>query len=347
MSSILLTLPEIYNAYKNWVRKNPQSLGDWETSAKWISYFIAGRINNSHVVSELVYCLSNLLVMFNDIIIKKNYCQMHSTNSAEKLKLWLTIIEYSEVFCELSAKKLWGVTGKWIIIVCIQVFKCITRLMLIYRYKETVIQHPPIPVLDRKNIKSATNLSTIGEMAQNQFDTSSFILKSSGRVVRKIEASPPLALRTWKPVPKSQNVSCKNNELIEDVLSGRKLIAETIYVTKPMIHLASQACFGTKTWKPWLIALTMDLASLHLYRSCRAIPLNSLTPQQRLQLSKRQLLLVLYIIRSPFYEKQSRDKINALLEALSKHVPLAGLICKPLAQYLPFWQSTYFYMWST
>lgn len=42
MSSVLLSLPEIYNAYKNWVSKNPQSLGDWETSAKWISYFIAG-----------------------------------------------------------------------------------------------------------------------------------------------------------------------------------------------------------------------------------------------------------------------------------------------------------------
>lgn len=42
MSSILFSLPELYNAYKTWVSKNPQSLSDYETSAKWISYFIAG-----------------------------------------------------------------------------------------------------------------------------------------------------------------------------------------------------------------------------------------------------------------------------------------------------------------
>lgn len=61
--------------------------------------------------------------MFNDRIIKKKYCQVDSTSSEEKLKLWLSIVEYSEVFCELSAKKIWGITGKWIVIVCIQVFK--------------------------------------------------------------------------------------------------------------------------------------------------------------------------------------------------------------------------------
>lgn len=132
--------------------------------------------------------------------------------------------------------------------------------MLIYRYKETVIQNPPIPLLDRKNIKSASNFPTIGEIGQSQCDLTSFTLKSSGRIVRKIEASPPLALRTWKPLPKSQTVSCENDEQIEEVLSGKKLIAESIYVTKPLIHLASMACFGTTTWKPWLISLTMDLA---------------------------------------------------------------------------------------
>lgn len=60
--------------------------------------------------------------MFNDRIIKKaNHLEINT--SAEKIKLWLTVIEYSEVFCELSASKLWGTTGKWVIIVCIQVLK--------------------------------------------------------------------------------------------------------------------------------------------------------------------------------------------------------------------------------
>lgn len=43
MPSILLSLPEIFNAYKRWVIKNPNSLSDYELTAKWISYFIAGK----------------------------------------------------------------------------------------------------------------------------------------------------------------------------------------------------------------------------------------------------------------------------------------------------------------
>lgn len=80
-----------------------------------------GRIHNSHVLSELIYCLSKLLVLFNDRIIRKSFGEGDSV--VEKIKLWLTVIEYSEVFCELSVQKLWGKTGKWFIVVVIQVFK--------------------------------------------------------------------------------------------------------------------------------------------------------------------------------------------------------------------------------
>lgn len=83
---------------------------------------VSGRINNSHVVSELVYCLSNLLVMFNDQIIRRAR-NMDPNATVDKIKLWLTVVEYSEVFCELSAKKLWGTRGKWILIISVQIFK--------------------------------------------------------------------------------------------------------------------------------------------------------------------------------------------------------------------------------
>lgn len=87
-----------------------------------VSLNILGRINNSTVVSELVYCLSNLLVLFNDRVICKAK-KLEIPGSGDKLKLWLTVLEYSEVFFELSAKKLWGETGKWIIVVVLQIFK--------------------------------------------------------------------------------------------------------------------------------------------------------------------------------------------------------------------------------
>lgn len=73
-------------------------------------------------MSELIYCLSNLLVLCNDNIIKRAG-RIELYDSVEKIKLWLTVIEYSEVFFELSAKKLWGSTGKWLVVISIQTFK--------------------------------------------------------------------------------------------------------------------------------------------------------------------------------------------------------------------------------
>lgn len=44
MSSVLFSLPEFFNSYKIWVSKNPNTLGDWESTVKWISYFLAGNL---------------------------------------------------------------------------------------------------------------------------------------------------------------------------------------------------------------------------------------------------------------------------------------------------------------
>jgi peroxin-16 len=70
----------------------------------------------------LVYSLSNLLVLFNDCIIR-NTRRLEAVGSGEELKTWLTILDYSEVFIEVSVKKLWGEKGRWLIIVVLQILK--------------------------------------------------------------------------------------------------------------------------------------------------------------------------------------------------------------------------------
>lgn len=64
------------------------------------------------------------------------------------------------------------------------------------------------------------------------------------------------------------------------------------------------------------------------------------------ELVRRRLSLLLYILRSPFYDKYSRVKINALLDALSTSVPFANLLTNVVKKNLPYMQSMYFYMWS-
>lgn len=37
-------LKGLLKAYEAWVAKNPDVVGDFETTAKWVSYFVAGKI---------------------------------------------------------------------------------------------------------------------------------------------------------------------------------------------------------------------------------------------------------------------------------------------------------------
>jgi peroxin-16 len=88
----------------------------------FLAFFCIGRINTSNVLSELVYSLSNLLVLFNDHIIH-NTRRRDTIGSGETLKTWLTVLDYSEVFIEVSARRLWGEKGKWLTAVVLQILK--------------------------------------------------------------------------------------------------------------------------------------------------------------------------------------------------------------------------------
>lgn len=83
--------------------------------------------------------------------------------------------------------------------------------------------------------------------------------------------------------------------------------------------------------------------SLHLYNKQRA----ELSAHQRLELSRRNVQLLMYLVRSPVYDKFTRDRIAKLLAAIGRTVPLTATICTTLNEYIPHWQSIYFYMWSS
>lgn len=134
-----------------------------------------------------------------------------------------------------------------------------SRLLLLFQHKQHVIENPPIPVLKRNKL-GQTNYATdysIDE-ARNQLESMSFVLKRSGKVIRKVEAAPPVSVRNWKPL----SVESSHSDRVpgaENTLIGGQLVAETLYVLKPIAHLGSVLCFGNNTWKPWMISLCIDL----------------------------------------------------------------------------------------
>lgn len=212
-----------------------------------------------------------------------------------------------------------------------------------------MIENPPIPMLKRKKINDEEATSNgFNVTARNQLESVAFVLKRSGKVIRKVESAPPINLRNWKPVGISNNNIENVEEIPEQSLICRQIAAETVYALKPLAHLLSVYRFGDNTWKPWALSLMIDLISLHLHKiSETSGDFVKLSPKQQLQISRRYFSLLLYLLKSPFYDKYTKERLNNFLLGFCQKIPLARLIAIPLAKYIPHWQRTYFYMWST
>lgn len=266
-------------------------------------------MSSSPVVSELTYSLSNLLVLFNDQLIAKSlrlaskpshsgYPSSHSCRlqsrlrqrNKHRLRLLLTTLEYCEVFIEMSAGQLWGERGRWFFVCCVQLAKCIFRMLLTWRYGDAMVRTPATQALNRKHVvamrTSAEKVGVNGEQndelayddsdedndscdggeldsginanqRDNQFGANvnaSFELRRSGRIVRSVEGAPPVHLRTWEAPERRQTAAERMR-----ARNGRCVpLAECLYVFKPLVHLVSCGAFGLHSWRSFGLPLLMD-----------------------------------------------------------------------------------------
>lgn len=298
------------------------------------------------MLSELVYTLSNMLVFYNDRIIdtargaNENSVLRLQTGLCYRLKVTLTTLEYCEVFIEISARRLFGQTGKWLVIALIQIAKAAGRLFLLRHSTSDIITSPPIPSLNRRTLskqRKAEASSVVDDSKLSQSEHSiTFQLKRSGRLIRKVEGAPPIQYRDFK-------LHVDSADAAKTQIPRELLQAEYLYIAKPLIHLATIGMFGQRSWKQYMIALSIDLYSVHVYRQHRHL----MSKQQKMELSRRCVNLLYYLARSPFYDNYSRTRIERILGFVAQSVPIAKLLAGPLKEYVPQWQSTYFYLWST
>eukprot|EP00058_Branchiostoma_floridae_P011955 XP_002597443.1 hypothetical protein BRAFLDRAFT_222918 [Branchiostoma floridae] len=338
-------LLELFERYRKFVSSNPDITSQLESSFRVVSYFIAGRFQNSSELAELVYSASNLIVLLNDGILRKAAKLKTAVSlSQRRIMTLLTVLEYVEVFAEIGAARLWGELGRWIVIAAIQLAKVALRALLLFKYQAGIVRTPPITPLDR-------DADLPDAFLKSCKDKVTFMGTRSGRKVRSLTATPPLSMRDWKlpgmrsdsPSGRTKTVSSlEHQNLPPTPLGGLRLAGEALHVFRPLVYLSSLAACGRSSWKPWLLSFLTDVSSLALMGDTKDLNL-----LEKAELKRRSLMLLFYILRSPFYDKYAQAKIILFLRLLASTVPGVGLIIEPLIGYLPNWQRTYFYNWGT
>ncbi|XP_028410210.1 peroxisomal membrane protein PEX16-like [Dendronephthya gigantea] len=340
---------KVWNMYSSMLLDDPAISTRLEALFRVSSYVIPGRFVASKELGELLYGLSNLLALLHDYIFRCNL-KLPSYPGAEdekRLLRYLSVIESVEVFLEMAAQRLWGEIGKWLIVVVIQFSKVAFRLLLLCRNRPKLQKYPLIPLLNRqlvfqakknKDIQERNEAQSSKQDEENMNDMDEEHVwkgKRSGRFVRSLSSTPPNGFRSWK-LPEFPTTT--ENPTI---LDKKQFYAELLYVIRPLLHLPSMFVFGEQSWKPWLFSLIADITSLSLHTQSNP----RLTALEKTEISRRLVIMLFYLLRSPFYDRHTKGKILMVLNGLANNVPFVSVIIRPLLEYLPTWQRTYFYNW--
>jgi len=344
-------LQNLYHEYVKAVKQNSPSIAQFESAFRLISYAIAGRFEDSTLISELLYSASNLLVLFNDAIIQKASGILPSvTVSQERLQNLVTVLEYVGVFVEMAAQKMWGDVGRWAAIFMVQLTKAVARFLLLIKHKMGVQSVPPLAPVDRdaiiKQAEKETSQSDVSEEDTQETPISvpsTFTLKRSGKVMRSLTKAPPVNTRDWK-LPEDTSVKTEEPKVncSPSLLSSQQTWGELLYIVKPLLHLSSLPVFGRDSFKPWILSAGLDLGSLCLMGDTEVM-----NPPEKAELKRRGFMILMYMLRSPFYDRHTKQRLLQILSSLGDAVPGLSLVLGPLMEYLPIWQQIYFYTWSS
>ncbi|KAK2193701.1 hypothetical protein NP493_8g08014 [Ridgeia piscesae] len=350
-----MTLNRLFDKYTELVSENPHIVRNVESGLRMLSYIVPGSGDGGTVLSEMLYASSSLLTMLHDSIYRKVAdikWKVHVPH--RQLMTWLTVLEHVEVFLELTAGTVSSAHLRWLIIVCVHVAKAAVRFLLLLKHNSGIQVSPLLPPLNRTEVKGhlhkgpnllgdAGSASPTTGAASIPPQKATFTLERSGRTIRSLAAAPPMSERCWKvPMPQTAPSEVGSAEVVyqPSQLTQKQLLGETLHVIRPLAHLLSLYLFGLKSWKPWLLSCAVDASSL----LCLGDP-GLLNPAERMELRRRALLMVLYLLRSPFYDRCTRIRLFCLLKLVEHNVPLSSLFMKALINYIPPWQRTYFYVW--
>ena len=349
LPNVLALPPKWLNLYGDFITKNQNSVTQIESALRSLTYIIPGRFRDAELASESLHSSIQLLSMYHDTLLTRAISKLpgmprqqspHNRYTkfwTQKSKLYrrvatlLSMIQYTELLWEMAAKRK-GERVRWRVIIVIEGLKALCRICLLWITNSRPLVTPALP--EREIIPV--------EAAQEEDEYSEEAFDSRIKEVKEYKMK-----RTGLALPTLPNPSDISNYLLLKVLTaddikapqtllnkvnGSAQLAELLHILQPLIYaVALSRTKDKRDWQPWLLALSIQLAS----RQLRKDGLRT-TVLEREEWNKRGWSMLMWAMRGGFYENVTKG----FLHRTSERLP--GLISGILDDYLYLWDGYYF-----
>ncbi|KAG0346176.1 Peroxisomal membrane protein pex16 [Podila humilis] len=356
--------------YESFIFKNASQISSIESTLRSLTYILPGRFDDADLASEALFSTLNLLGIYHDTILTKHVASLPASHrptpsphnrytrdwqghslTYKRVALALTIIQYTEVLIEMGVQKKWGAQHKWRVVTALEAFKVAGRVALMRLTNKRMIVYPVHTERD-------VDPSALADLAEAQLSVKEshwtgartgntrLQLSAVQKTVGKKGTSDITEFLLSKVL--TPDVVRKPRDLV-GMLNGLGSFGEYMFILRPLIYVLAIRKFGQKSWYPWFLSLAIELSS----RSCLKTALaargggsgragSSGTPLEKDEMKRRLWLLLYYVLRSPFYDRFTKERLHKFTESASKK-PLISLVGGIVKDYQPLWESVYFY----
>lgn len=346
--------------YRRFVRRHQALLALLESAVTTVTWLLPDRFAENEFTLEGIHTVANLISVFHDSIL--NDVDSGAPKGAQELTLALNALQQVEVLVELYAmhsnsKNEKRKVNRYDALFVVEALKALVRLAILRKSGRHVLLHG-----GAEGMFDAVNgaLEHDGEReGEREVDG------GMGSAARSSSSKANRVLKGFQAFREARTPLKKDEQLktIEEAMERtmqqahkRLFTGEMLHVLRPVVYVATLRIWGIKSWKPWLIGLTLELLSAEATKSAWATSndaaigaarelaastgssIASLYAKQGIRLdlrdmdeiSRRKVLLIFYLIRDPLFSRRTRPVLQACVRATSRVPLLSSLISFPV-----------------
>ncbi|KAJ9622365.1 hypothetical protein H2203_006584 [Taxawa tesnikishii (nom. ined.)] len=336
-TSEALALPAKYlRQYEDMVVKNASSVGQLEGALRSLTYIIPvaqlPKAQRPHPSPHTRYT--------------RFWAQ--KSPAYKRLALTLQVIQYTELLCEMGAKRR-SEKARWRVVVVLEFIKAICRLLLLRLTNSRPLLSPPLPEreVDPSTLEEKDNaVSGLESPPSERSEETQWTMPRTGLSLPTLPSSSDVSNYLLSKVLTADDI--KPPKALLHRVTGNGEIAECLYIVRPVIYALAMQYWSSKNrkaWQPWLLGLSIEYGARQLakkdFQERRAGGLRGLTALEKEELRKRGWALGWWLMRGAFYETFTKAWIHTVTGKL-RNKPLLDMVGGIIEDYEFLWDQYYF-----